>query len=150
MLTLTPRNSRTAYVAWYVIIAGVVTSFGALLGGGLQDALQGLHARIADRIPVGGFQVVVLLCFGVSVASSVILSRIREGREKPVGFLLSALMTPQIFRTFLTINVLGRGEACPADTLPPGGHRCGARGSARGARRAGPRLPEVEGVRRCR
>ena len=30
---------------------------------------------------------------------------------KPVGFLLSVLMTPQIFRTFLTINVLGRGEA---------------------------------------
>ena len=28
-----------------------------------------------------------------------------------MGFLLSVLMTPQIFRTFLTINVLGRGEA---------------------------------------
>jgi hypothetical protein len=51
------------------------------------------------------------LCFAVSVLSSFILSRIREGREKPVGFLLSVLMTPQIFRTFLTINVLGRGEA---------------------------------------
>jgi hypothetical protein len=110
MLTLTPRNNRTGYVAWYAIIAGVVPSFGALLGGGLEDALRGLHARIADRIPVGGFQVIVLLCFAVSVLSSFILSRIREGREKPVGFLLSVLMTPQIFRTFLTINVLGRGE----------------------------------------
>jgi hypothetical protein len=111
MLTLTPRNNRTAYVAWYVIIAGVVPSLGALLGGGLEDALRGMHVRIADRFTVGGFQVVVLLCFAVSVLSSFILSRIREGREKPVGFLLSVLMTPQIFRTFLTINVLGRGEA---------------------------------------
>jgi HEAT repeat protein len=111
MLTLTPRNNRTGYVAWYVVIAGVVPSFGALLGGGLEDALRGLHVRIADRFPIGGFQVVVLLCFAVSVFSSFVLSRIREGREKPVGFLLSALMTPQIFRTFLTINVLGRGEA---------------------------------------
>ena len=28
-----------------------------------------------------------------------------------MGFLLSVLMTPQIFRTFVTINILGRGEA---------------------------------------
>src|SRR5271157_1015945 len=111
MLTLTPRHNRTSYVAWYVIIAGVVPPLGALLGGGLEDALRGLHAQVAGRIPVGGFQVVVLLCFAVSVLSTFILSRIREGAEKPVGFLLSVLMTPQIFRTFLTINVLGRGEA---------------------------------------
>jgi MFS family permease len=111
MLTLTPQRNRTGYVAWYVIIAGVVPAFGALLGGALEDALRGLHAQIGGSFTVGGFQVVVLLCFVLSVLSSFILSRIREGREKPVGFLLSALMTPQIFRTFLTINVLGRGEA---------------------------------------
>jgi len=111
MLTLTPQENRTAYVAWYIVIAGVLPGFGALLGGGLEDALRGFHLRLADGIPVGGFQVVVLLCFVLSVVSSLVLSRIREGREKPVGFLISVLMTPQIFRTFLTINVLGRGEA---------------------------------------
>jgi hypothetical protein len=111
MLTLAPQRSRTGYVAWYVVIAGVVPAFGALLGGALEDAMRGLHLQIAGSFPVGGFQVVVLLCFVLSVLSSFILSRIREGREKPVGFLLSALMTPQIFRTFLTINLLGRGEA---------------------------------------
>jgi hypothetical protein len=110
MLTLTPEKNRTGYVAWYAIIAGVLPSFGALLGGGLQDALSGLDLTIADRIPVGGFQVVILLCFALCILSFIILSRIREGREKPVGFLLSVLITPQFFRTFLTINVLGRGE----------------------------------------
>jgi len=111
MLTLTPRRDRTAYVAWYAIIAGIVPAFGALLGGTLSDALSGFHVVVAGRFPLGGFQVVILLCFALSVLSFFILSRIREGREKPVGFLLSVLVTPQMFRTFLTINVLGRGEA---------------------------------------
>jgi MFS family permease len=111
MLTLTPERNRTGYVAWYALITGVVPSFGAILGGSLQDVLSGVHLSIADRVPVGGFQIVILLCFALCIASFFILSRIREGREKPVGFLLSVLMTPQVFRTFLTINVLGKGEA---------------------------------------
>jgi MFS family permease len=111
MLTLTPQRNRTAYVAWYSIIAGIVPAGGALLGGALDDVLSDFHVTIAGRLPVGGFQVVILLCFVLCILSFFILSRIREGREKPVGFLLSVLMTPNIFRTFLTINVLGRGEA---------------------------------------
>jgi MFS family permease len=111
MLTLTPQRSRTAYVAWYAAIAGIVPGFGALLGGTLDDLLSGLHVTIAGRFPLGGFQVVILLCFALCILSVFILSRIKEGREKPVGFLLSVLMTPQIFRTFVTINILGRGEA---------------------------------------
>jgi hypothetical protein len=111
MLTLTPERQRTSYVAWYIAIAGIVPAFGALLGGLLSDALSGLHVEVAGRFPIGGFQVVILLCFVLTILSFLILSRIKEGREKPVGFLLSVLMTPQIFRTFLTINVLGRGEA---------------------------------------
>ncbi len=110
MLTLAPQSKRTAYVAWYVVIAGAVPAIGALLGGGLEDSLRNVHLRIAERIPVGGFQVVVLLCFVLSAASSFILSRIREGSEKPVGFLISVIMTPQIFRTMQAISVLGRGK----------------------------------------
>ncbi len=110
MLTLTPAKNRTAYVAWYVTIAGVLPAFGALLGGGLADALGAFQVRVAGAVPIGGFQVVILVCFVLSFLSTFILARIREGKEKPVGFLLSVLMTPQIFRTFVTINVLGRGE----------------------------------------
>jgi len=111
MLTLTTQKNRTAYVAWYAVIAGIVPAGGALLGGALDDALKDFHFTVAGTIPVGGFQVVIILCFALCILSFFILSRIREGREKPVGFLLSVLMTPNIFRTFLTINVLGRGEA---------------------------------------
>ena len=111
MLTLTPPRSRTSYVAWYVIIAGIMTAAGALSGGLLADALSDVHLSLGGWLPLGSFQLVILLSFLLCILSTFILGRIREGREKPVGFLLSVLMTPNIFRTFLTINVLGRGEA---------------------------------------
>ena len=111
MLTLTPQKNRTAYVAWYSAITGVFAAAGALSGGALGDLLSGFRMTLAGRVPVRGFQVIIVLCFFLCAASIFFLSRIREGREKPVGFLLSALMTPTIFRTFVAINVLGRGEA---------------------------------------
>ncbi len=111
MLTLTPQKNRTSYVAWYAAITGVMAAGGSLSGGALGDALSSFHASLAGRLPFGGFQAVIVLCFILCASSAVVLSRIREGMEKPVGFLLSALMTPTIFRTFLAINVLGRGEA---------------------------------------
>jgi len=110
MLTLTPQPNRTAYVAWYAATTGVMSAAGAFFGGILGDALSDFHVVAAGRFPIGGFQVIIMVCFVLCALSTLILSRIREGREKPVGFLLSALMTPTIFRTFLTINILGRGE----------------------------------------
>lgn len=111
MLTLTPQRNRTAYVAWYSAIAGIVPAGGALIGGVLDDAFEELHLVVAGVLPVGGFQIVTLLCFFLCILSFLILSRIREGREKPMGFVLARIMTPNVFRTFLSINVLGRGEA---------------------------------------
>ncbi|HVO38706.1 MAG TPA: MFS transporter [Spirochaetia bacterium] len=110
MLTLTPEANRTAYVAWYAAITGVLSAAGSLSGGALGDLLAGLHVAIAGRFPFGAFQAIVIICFVLCGLSIFILSRIREGREKPVGFLLSALVTPTIFRTFAAINVLGRSE----------------------------------------
>jgi HEAT repeat protein len=111
MLTLTPQKNRTAYVAWYSAITGVLAAGGALSGGALGDLLSGFHMTVAGTVPIRGFHVMIVFCFFLCATSIFFLSRIREGREKPVGFLLSALMTPTIFRTFVAINVLGRGEA---------------------------------------
>ncbi len=110
MLTLTRQANRTAYVAWYSAIAGIVPAAGALIGGLLDDAFEELHLVVAGVVPVGGFQIVTLLCFLLCIVSFLILSRIREGLEKPMGFVLARIMTPNVFRTFLSINVLGRGE----------------------------------------
>jgi MFS family permease len=110
MLTLATARNRTAYVAWYVAIAGSVPAAGSVLGGKLRDLLQGLALPLGP-ITVGGFQVMTLVCFALVLATVLLLTRIREGREKPVAFVLAQLATPSIFRTFLNIGVLGRPEA---------------------------------------
>jgi HEAT repeat protein len=110
MLTLTPQKNRTAYVAWYAAITGVLSAAGALSGGALGDLLSGFAMTVAGRT-IRSFQVMTLVCFALCTVSVFFLSRIKEGREKPVGFVLAALMTPTIFRTFVAINILGKGEA---------------------------------------
>jgi hypothetical protein len=110
MLTLATARNRTAYVAWYVAIAGSVPAAGSVLGGKLADLLQNLALPVGP-ITVGGFQVMTLVCFALVLATFLLLARIREGREKPMGFVLSQIATPSIFRTFLNIGVLGRPEA---------------------------------------
>ena len=110
MLTLATERNRTAYVAWYVSIAGSVPAAGALLGGFLSDLMKDLHLAVGPFI-VGGFQVMTLVCFALVLASFFLLARIREGREKPVAFVLGQIATPSIFRTFFNIGVLGRPEA---------------------------------------
>ncbi len=114
MLTLATSRNRTAYVAWYAAIAGSVPALGSLAGGRMIDMLQGLALPIGP-ITVGPFQVMTLVCFVLVLGSWFLLSRIREGREKPMGFVLAQLATPSIFRTFMNIGVLGRTE--PSDRV---------------------------------
>jgi hypothetical protein len=110
MLTLATTRNRTAYVAWYVAIAGSVPAVGSLAGGLLRDLLEGFAMPVGP-VTIGGFQVMTLVCFVLVLATVLLLTRIREGREKPVAFVLAQLATPSIFRTFLNIGVLGRPEA---------------------------------------
>jgi len=110
MLTLATARNRTAYVAWYVAIAGSVPALGALAGGAVRDLLQGFSFPIGP-VTIRGFQVMTLACAALVLATFFLLVRIREGREKPMGFVLSQLATPTVFRTFLNIGVLGRPEA---------------------------------------
>ncbi len=110
MLTLAPERSRTAYVAWYSAIAGMLPAAGAPIGGILDDALSEFSMQVGP-VTVGSFQVVVVACFVLCVVSSIVLSRIREGREKPVAWVLARLVTPSVFRTFMNISVIGRPES---------------------------------------
>jgi HEAT repeat protein len=69
-----------------------------------------VHLAIGS-FSVGSFQVMTVVCFVLVLASFFLLARIREGREKPMAFVLGQIATPSIFRTFLNIGVLGRAEA---------------------------------------
>ena len=110
MLTLTPQKNRTAFVAWHCVLVGLIAAGGSMVGGQLGDALAGFRTSVLG-MEIGSFHIVTLVSFVMVGVSLVILSRIREGREKPVGFVISRLATPGIFRTFLNMSVIGSGDA---------------------------------------
>jgi len=115
MLTLTPQKNRTAFVAWHSVLVGTIAAGGSLVGGQLADALGSFHTSVAG-VAVGSFHVVAAVSFVMLAVSLLTLSRIREGREKPVGYVVSRLATPGIFRTFLNLSILGGGSATPERT----------------------------------
>ena len=125
MLTLTPQKNRTTFVCWHNVLAAVIGAGGSVVGGLLKDAIdqpQG-HAWLGPMtegvkqallgaglpsefwgIHVTSFHAVGLLSLVLCVPSIVLLSRIREGSERPVGFVVSRLATPGVFRTFLNLG----------------------------------------------
>jgi len=105
MLTLTPQRNRTAFVAWHSVIVGMIAAGGSILGGVLKDAVREFHTDVGG-IPVTSFHVVAAVCFVLCAPSLVMLSRIRKGRERPVGFVVSRLATPGVFRTFLNLSTI--------------------------------------------
>jgi HEAT repeat protein len=108
MLTLTPQKNRTAFIAWHSVLVGTIAAGGSLVGGRLADALAGFHANLAG-VAVGNFHVVAVVSFVMLAVSLLTISRIREGREKPVGYVVSRLASPGVFRTFLNLSILGGG-----------------------------------------
>ena len=125
MLTLTPQKNRTTFVCWHNVLAAVIGAGGSVVGGLLKDAIdrpQG-HAWLGPMtegvkqallgaglpsefwgIHVTSFHAVGLLSLLLCVPSIILLSRIREGSERPVGFVVSRLATPGVFRTFLNLG----------------------------------------------
>ena len=125
MLTLTPQKNRTTFVCWHNVVAAVIGAGGSLVGGLLKDAIDRPQAHawlgpLADGVKqalvgaglssefwgihVTSFHVVGLLSLVLCVPCIVLLSRIREGSERPVGFVVSRLATPGVFRTFLNLG----------------------------------------------
>jgi HEAT repeat protein len=105
MLTLTPHRNRNAYLSWHMAMVGVIAAGGSFLGGILGDLLGGFHYELWEGFLIGGFHVVALVSFVLSAASVLVLMRIREGSERPVGFVVTRLFTPGIFRTFANMSV---------------------------------------------
>ncbi|HUX22056.1 MAG TPA: MFS transporter, partial [Spirochaetia bacterium] len=107
MLTLTPLRNRIAYVSWYTTIVGVVSAGGSLLGGRLNDVLHGMHYHLFGNVRLGSIHIVLLVSLVLVGISVLVLTRIREGSEKPVGFVVGRIMRPNIFRTFVNMGVIG-------------------------------------------
>ena len=116
MLTLTPQRNRNAYVSWHLAMGGVIAAGGSLLGGWLSDSLRDFHYELWQGFVLGSFHMVALASLALSIVSQLMLHRIREGSEKPVGYVVSRLFTPGIIRTFMNIGTI-TSAASPTGTV---------------------------------
>jgi MFS family permease len=105
MLSLTPERNRVAFVAWYLAIVGIVSSGGPIFGGLLFDALSGFSLRLGPFVFVD-FHAVLLLAIVLVVASAFFMSRVREGKERPISFVVGRITNPGIFRTYAYLEEL--------------------------------------------
>ncbi len=103
MLSLSPTRNRIAFVAWFMTIVGVVSSGGSLLGGYLLDRLAGL-ALPAGPFVFGGFHMVQLFSILMVLLSAYVISRVREGRERPIAFVLGRVANPGILKTYAYLD----------------------------------------------
>lgn len=105
MLSLTPHRNRTTFVAWYWTVVNLVAAGGPWVGGILGDSFEGIRYGVGG-LEVTGFHLVGLIALALVGFSILLLSRVREGREKPVGHVAATLFTPDILRTFLSIGTM--------------------------------------------
>ena len=105
MLTLTPVKNRTTYIAWHSVIVGLLAAAGAVMGGWLMEGLKDFHAQVWG-LHLINFHILAIVAIVLCVPGVWLLGRTREGKEKPVGFVFSALATPAILRTFMNMGVI--------------------------------------------
>jgi len=105
MLTLTPVKNRTTYIAWHSVIVGLLAAGGAVTGGWLMEGLKDFHTQVWG-LHLMNFHVVAIVAMALCVPGVWMLGRTREGKEKPVGFVVSVLATPAILRAFVNMRVI--------------------------------------------
>ncbi len=105
MLSLSPNKNRIAFVAWYMTIVGVVSAGGSVVGGFLLDALSPVELRLGPFLFVN-FHFVQLLSIVMVVLSALVISKIREGRERPIGFVVGRVANVGIIRTYAYLDDL--------------------------------------------
>jgi MFS family permease len=112
MLTLAPRERRVVYISWYNTIVGTVSALGPLAGGYLGVALSNFRFRLGPMefrgFHVGQLASLVLLGFAVLA-----IKKVKEGRERPVAYLVSQFATASLFRSFASLGALSRDSSDP-------------------------------------
>jgi len=118
MLSLAPEKNRVAYIAWYGSIASIVSAVSPVLGGKLKDYLADSRYYIGT-LELRGFHVVQAIAIVLMVFAGILISRIREGREKPLGEIISQFAGGAIIRSFVSLSALNKvaGSRRVEDTL---------------------------------
>lgn len=105
MLSLSPNKNRIAFVAWYMTIVGVVSAGGSVVGGFLLDALSPIQIQVGPFRFVD-FHFVQFLSIAMVILSAWIISRVREGRERAIGFVVGGVANFGIIRTYAYLDDL--------------------------------------------
>lgn len=111
MLTITPMRNKTTFVGWFMGTVGIANALGALTGGALYDHFTGIEFGLGLGLELQSFHVVALANLLLCSFSFLILTRIREGGEKPMGYVISRLATPGILRTFSNMGILAKPQS---------------------------------------
>jgi MFS family permease len=112
MLTLAPPERRVVYIGWYNTIIGLLSAAGAVGGGLLFQDLEGFRFDIGP-MRFGGFHVGQVSCLLILLLSALALRRVKEGRERPVGILVSQFASAGVFRSFASLGDLSRDSGDP-------------------------------------
>jgi len=118
MLSLAPEKNRVAYIAWYSTIASVVSAISPVLGGKLKDYLADSRF-ILGTLELRGFHVVQAISIVLIFLAGILISRTKEGREKPLGEIISQFAGGAIIRSFVSLSALNKvpGSRRVEDTL---------------------------------
>jgi HEAT repeat protein len=125
MLTLAPEKRRNSYVAVYALLTGVGLIIAPMVGGWMGDRLTAWLDTIpvAERtLPWGTvityMQILVLVSLLWRLCVYPLIFRIREGKEKPVGTVLSTVLGVNQFRTMYAMRLFaGRSTSRRLDAL---------------------------------
>lgn len=107
MLSLTPSKNRTAFVAWNTTIVGLVSAGGAYIGGKLKDYTEGMLIDLPGNLQITNIHIILLLSLALTILSLLIIASVKENKSRPLGFVVSRVVRPGIFRTFSNMGRLG-------------------------------------------
>jgi len=106
MLILTPSKNRTAYVSWNFTIIGIVSSGGAYLGGIIKDRTEGIYIPITSNYSLTNIHFILIISVALLILTMIFLSFIKEHKGKELGFVVTRIARPAIFRTFVSMGTL--------------------------------------------
>lgn len=106
MLSLTPSNNRTAFVAWNMTLVGLISAGGAFIGGRLKDRTEGIDLVIFNNFHINNIHIILLLSMALIILGLLIISRVKENKSKPLKYVVSRVVRPGVFRTFSNMGTL--------------------------------------------
>ncbi len=106
-LALAPRRNRISYVSWFWTIFGLAAASGSWLGGQTQEVLMG---PVMMHVPWRPLDVVLVATMVLLVPAALLMLRVREPHGRSLGYVMSRIANPGVFRAMVNVNVLASGS----------------------------------------